>query len=73
MKRGKLKLQASANTVDMRSVECFVCERGGTDLKYIGADRYRHGYCAPGSPNWKEWYDAHPEQHTDAGDILRGK
>lgn len=53
-------------------VNCFICNRGGTDLKYLGKDRWRHSYCNPGSPNWKEWYDLHPEEHTDAGDILRG-
>jgi hypothetical protein len=73
MKRGKLKLQASTVQKDSKGVDCFICQRGGTHLKYLGNDRYRHESCAPGSPNWKDWYDSHPEEHTDAGDILRGK
>jgi hypothetical protein len=51
--------------------DCFVCRRGGTALKYIGAEQYRHEDCAPGSKLWAEWYDLHPERHTDQGNILR--
>jgi hypothetical protein len=51
--------------------DCFICGRGGTALKYIGVDLYRHDDCAPGTRMWAEWYDAHPERRSVIGDILR--
>jgi hypothetical protein len=42
-------------------------------MAYIGFGKYRHDSddCAPGGCNWVEWYDTHPEQHTEHGDIIR--
>lgn len=51
--------------------DCFICNRGGLGMMYLGWNRYRHEDCAPGSRNWCEWYDGHPEGHTVEGDILR--
>ena len=53
--------------------DCYVCERGGISLRYIGKGLWRHEDCAPGSTNWCEWYDKHPESHSTAGKILRAK
>lgn len=48
---------------------CYVCgnDAGKTEL---GFSRLRHDTCAPGSSRWATWYKAHPEKHTEAGDIL---
>ncbi len=51
--------------------DCYVCGRGGTQMRYLGNETYRHDDCEPGSRNWCEWYDQHPEAHTSQGDILR--
>jgi hypothetical protein len=64
--KGKPKELPSVPTPD-----CYICGRGGTTLKYLGLDVYRHEDCAPGTRMWAEWYDANPMRHTDAGNILR--
>lgn len=51
--------------------ECYICKRGGVNLRLVGATLARHDDCEPGSYNWLEWYATLPkEQRTDAGDIL---
>ena len=61
----------AAVTVRQPAPDCAVCGRSGTALVYLGLGNYRHEECAPGSPNWIEWYDAHPAIHSTAGDIIR--
>ena len=67
----KPQQKASAEVAPRITPDCFICGRGGTALRYIGLDQYRHDDCEPGTRLWAEWYDLHPERHTDIGDILR--
>ena len=53
-----------------RDALCYVCERGGVDMLPMGLGVYRHEDCAPGSTLWVEWYERHPEKHTEAGEVL---
>lgn len=52
---------------------CFICDRIGGLMSYLGFGKFRHDSedCRPGGCNWREWYDLHPQLHTDAGNILR--
>ena len=52
--------------------ECCYCQRvlWGSPV-YLGAGKYRHEDCRPGSSEWAGWYAALPaSMKSSAGDIL---
>jgi len=51
---------------------CYVCGREMSKPRNeLGFKKMRHDTCKPGSKNWCIWYDAHPERHTQEGDLIR--
>ena len=52
--------------------ECHYCERvlWGSPI-YLGAGKYRHESCRPGSVEWALWYSTQPVYaKSSAGDLL---
>lgn len=49
---------------------CLICGRKVTDGVTLQDGRVRHFGCAPGSPRWVRWYEAHPDVKSEAGDRL---
>ena len=52
-----------------RSRICYVCGKPlvRNDLGFYPTV---HQLCRSGSRRWCQWYAAHPEKHTECGDLL---